>query len=176
MIDEIMADPTPQVGLPNNEWIELKNTSSVAINLQGFRLYDLTGQSGAMPSYILKPDSFVIVCSASSVVAMLAFGPTISVTSFPSLDNNGDLLSLISSQGRVINTVNYNISWYQNELKKDGGWTLEMIDTKNPCSGFTNWKASVDTKGGTPGKKILLMVLIRIRLHRNYYGLLLLII
>jgi len=153
VIDEIMADPTPQVGLPNNEWIELKNTSSVAINLQGFRLYDLTGQSGAMPSYILKPDSFVIVCSASSVVAMLAFGPTISVTSFPSLDNNGDLLSLISSQGRVINTVNYNISWYQNQLKKDGGWTLEMIDTKNPCSGFTNWKASDDTKGGTPGKK-----------------------
>jgi hypothetical protein len=28
-----------------------------------------------------------------------------------------------------------------------------MIDTKNPCSGFTNWKASIDTKGGTPGKK-----------------------
>jgi hypothetical protein len=83
---------------------------------------------------------------------MSAFGPTISVTSFPSLDNNGDQLSLISAQGKVIHAVNYNISWYQNELKKDGGWTLEMIDTKNPCSGFTNWKASVDVKGGTPGK------------------------
>ena len=28
-----------------------------------------------------------------------------------------------------------------------------MIDTKNPCSGFSNWKASTDTRGGTPGKK-----------------------
>jgi hypothetical protein len=28
-----------------------------------------------------------------------------------------------------------------------------MIDTKNPCSGFTNWKASVDVKGGTPARK-----------------------
>jgi hypothetical protein len=153
VIDEIMADPTPQVGMPNNEWIELKNTSPFAINLQGFRLADLSGQSGAMPSYILKPDSFVIVCTASALAAMSIFGPSISVTSFPSLDNNGDQVSLISQQGRIIHAVNYNISWYQNELKKDGGWTLEMIDTKNPCTGFSNWKASVDAKGGTPGKK-----------------------
>ncbi|HEV8079441.1 MAG TPA: lamin tail domain-containing protein [Chitinophagaceae bacterium] len=153
VIDEIMADPTPQVGLPNNEWIELKNTSTVAINLLGFRLSDLSGQSGAMPSYLLKPDSFVIVCTSSAVAAMSVFGPTISLTSFPSLDNAGDQLSLTSAQGRVIHAVNYTIGWYKNELKKDGGWTLEMIDTKNPCSGFTNWKASLDVKGGTPGKK-----------------------
>ena len=153
VIDEIMADPTPQLGLPNNEWIELKNTSTVAINLLGFRISDISGQSGAMPSYLLKPDSFVIVCTSSAIVAMSVFGPAISVTSFPSLDNAGDQLSLTSAQGRVIHAVNYTISWYQNELKKDGGWTLEMLDTKNPCSGFTNWKASIDVKGGTPGKK-----------------------
>jgi hypothetical protein len=153
VIDELMADPTPQVGLPNNEWVELRNISAVAINLQGFKLGDASGQSGAMPSYLLKPDSFVIVCTGSAVTAMSAFGPTISVTSFPSLDNNGDQLSLVSLQGKVIHAVNYSLSWYQNELKKDGGWTLEMIDTKNPCSGSSNWKASDDAKGGTPGKK-----------------------
>ncbi len=153
VIDEIMADPTPQVGLPNNEWIELKNVSSVAINLLGFRINDLSGQSGAMPSYLLKPDSFLIVCTSSAVAAMAAFGSTVSVTSFPSLNNDGDLLSIISPQGKIIHAVNYSSSWYQNELKKQGGWTLEMIDTKNPCSGFNNWIASVDVKGGTPGKK-----------------------
>lgn len=153
VIDEIMADPTPQVGLPNNEWIELKNISPAAINLQGFRLADLSGQSGPMPSYILKPDSFVIICTGSAVASMLVFGAAIPVTNFPSLDNNGEQLSLISPQAKIIHAVNYNISWYQNELKKNGGWTLEMTDTKNACSGFTNWKASIDVKGGTPGKK-----------------------
>jgi len=153
VIDELMADPTPQVNLPNNEWIELRNTSSTAFNLAGWRIGDAAGQSGTMPSYNLLPDSFVIVCTASAVTAMAAYGPTIAVTSFPSLDNTGDMLYLRSPQNKIIHTVNYTDAWYQNELKKDGGWTLEMIDTKNPCSGFTNWKASIDTKGGTPGKK-----------------------
>jgi hypothetical protein len=69
------------------------------------------------------------------------------------LDNDGDLLSLKSPQGKIIHAVNYSIEWYQNEVKKDGGWSLEMIDTKNPCSGKDNWKASIDPNGGTPGKK-----------------------
>lgn len=153
VIDELMADPTPQIALPNNEWIELRNTSALPFNLLNWRIGDATGQSGPMPSYNLLPDSFVIVCTASAVASMNVYGPTISVTSFPSLDNAGDVLFLRSPQGRIIHAVSYTDAWYQNELKKDGGWTLEMIDTKNPCSGFTNWKASTDSKGGTPAKK-----------------------
>ncbi len=153
VIDEIMADPTPQVALPNYEWIELKNTTAFPINLLGWRIADLTGQSGTMPNFILKPDSFVIVCTSSAVANMSVYGTVISVTSFPSLDNGGDLISLLNGTGTVIHSVNYTDKWYQNELKKDGGWTLEMIDTKNPCNGFSNWRASVDTRGGTPAKK-----------------------
>ena len=153
VIDEIMADPTPQVGLPDNEWIELRNTSSFDINLQGWTLADLTGQTGAMPNFILQPDSFVIVCTGSSVAALTPFGKVISVTNFPSLDNDGDLISLFSATGKTIHAVQYTSAWYQNELKKDGGWTLEMIDTKNPCSGISNWKASTDANGGSPGQK-----------------------
>ncbi len=153
VIDELMADPAPQVLLPNNEWIELRNTSSTAFNLSGWRIGDASGQSGPMPAYTLLPDSLVIVCTASAVGVMSAYGPTISVTSFPSLDNTGDVIYLRSPQNKIIHTVTYTDAWYKNELKKDGGWTLEMIDTKNPCSGFNNWKASIDIKGGTPGKK-----------------------
>ncbi len=153
VIDEIMADPTPQVALPNNEWIELKNTTAFPINLSGWRIADITGQSGTIPNFILRPDSFVIVCASSAVAAMQAFGTVISVSSFPSMDNGGDQISLINATGTVMHSVKYTDKWYQNELKKDGGWTLEMKDTKNPCSGFSNWIASNDVKGGTPGKK-----------------------
>ncbi len=153
VIDEIMADPTPQIGMPTNEWVELKNTTTIPINLQNWRIGDASGQSGPMPNFILLPDSFVIICTGSAVAAMSAFGTTIAVTSFPSLDNDGEQLFLRAANGRTIHAINYSSAWYQNELKKEGGWTLEMIDTKNPCAGSNNWKASVNITGGTPGKK-----------------------
>lgn len=153
VIDELMADPTPQVALPNNEWVELKNTTSFQINIQGWRLSDAGSTSGPMPNFTLQPDSFVIICSGSAVSAMSAYGNVISVTSFPSLDNEGDIIILRDAGGRVIHSVAYDISWYQNELKKEGGWTLEMIDPKSPCAGFSNWRASTDVSGGTPGRK-----------------------
>ena len=153
VIDELMADPTPQISLPSNEWIELKNVSASPVNLQNWRIGDATGQSGPMPNFILQPDSFVIVCTGSAVAAMQVYGRVISVTSFPSLDNDGDQLFLKSNTGLTIHAVSYSLSWYQNAVKSDGGWTLEMIDTKNPCDGISNWKASTDTRGGSPGIK-----------------------
>ena len=153
VIDEIMADPSPPVGLPNNEWLELKNTSGASINLQNWRIGDATGQSGPLPNFILQPDSFVIVCTASAAAAMSAFGTPVTVTSFPSLDNDGDQLFLKAANGKTIHAVSYTSSWYQNEVKKEGGWSLEMIDNRSPCAGSGNWKASINITGGSPGKK-----------------------
>jgi hypothetical protein len=57
----------------------------------------------------------------------------------------------LAPDGRTIHAVNYTDDWYQNELKKQGGWSLEMIDINNPCSGTDNWSASININGATPG-------------------------
>lgn len=147
-----MPDPSPQVALPNSEWLELKNTTAFPINLQNWRIGDVSGQSGALPNFTLQPDSFLIICPANALAGLSAFGTAISVTNFPSLDNDGELLFVKAANGKTIHAVSYNSSWYQNEIKKEGGWSLEMIDPRNPCSGSNNWKASMNTAGGTPGK------------------------
>lgn len=152
LITEIMADPTPQVGLPNAEYLELRNVSSIPFNLNGWRISDASGTATITANFILQPDSFVILCTNSNVAAFSAFGRSIGVTSFPSLDNDGDQLTLRSPQNRVIHSLAYTTDWYGNEAKKDGGWSLEMIDTRNPCGGKGNWKASENNLGGTPGR------------------------
>jgi hypothetical protein len=153
IIDEIMADPSPVAGLPNHEWIELKNRSSIPINLLDWRIGDAGGISGPMPSFILQPDSFVIICSNTALSAMSTFGRAIAVNSFPSLDNESGQLFIKNTNGAIIHAIAYLVSWYRNELKQQGGWTLEMLDTNKPCLAAINWKASVDIAGGTPGRK-----------------------
>lgn len=153
IITEIMADPTPVIGLPNAEFVEIKNISATAFSLNGWKLSDGTSTGTINTNFILQPDSIVILCSTGNVVTLSPFGRAVGVTGFPSLDNNGDIISLRSPQDKTIHAVSYAIEWYQNEVKKDGGWSLEMIDTKNSCSGISNWKASTDASGGTPGNR-----------------------
>jgi hypothetical protein len=153
VISEIMSDPTPQVGLPNFEWIEIRNTSANAINIQNWRVGDAGGVSGALPNFILQPDSSAIICGTTAAATMQQFGRTFGVTSFPSLANEGELIFIRNATGVTIHAVEYTPSWFNNAVKSDGGWTLEMVDTKNPCSGASNWRASVDVRGGTPGMK-----------------------
>jgi hypothetical protein len=152
VIDEIMADPSPSVGLPEYEWIELRNVSTHEINLNGFKIAKPTGKSGPLSEYILEPDSSVLICSSGSVAALNNFASVKSVTSFPSLSNTGDLIYLLSPEGKTIHAVEYSDNWYQNELKKQGGWSLEMIDLNTPCMGSENWTASTSSIGGSPGK------------------------
>jgi len=151
IIDEIMADPSPSNGMPEVEWLEIRNVSPFVINLSGWRLAKSTGKSGAIGNVILQPDSFLVICSSGSVAELSSYCLPVFVTSFPYLSNTGDLISLQSPDGRTIHAVSYTDAWYQNELKKQGGWSLEMMDINNPCSGSNNWSASVNFLGATPG-------------------------
>ncbi len=153
VMDELMADPAPPVALPLAEWIELKNTSAYPISLSGFAIRHPGGQTGSLPAITILPDSFVIVSGVSVQAQLQSFGKTIGISGFPALDNDGDELELLDGTGKTIHHIRYTDKWYGSELKKAGGWSLEMIDAHNPCTGQANWRASTAAAGGTPGKK-----------------------
>ncbi len=152
VIDEIMANPNPPVGLPNGEYIELKNVSGFPIDLYHWIITDTNSYIIINKHFIIQPDSFVIVCGVSDAQALQSYGRLLICSSIVSLNNDGDYIQLLDADSNLIHSVRYDLSWYQSNFKKNGGWSLEMIDLKNPC-GANNWKASNDPSGGTPGKK-----------------------
>lgn len=151
LISEIMVDPSPAVGLPAYEWMELHNPGTEPVLIGGWRLGDASGLSGPLPSLELQAGAFVIVGSATAVAALQAFGTCLSVSNWPSLDNGGDQLVLYDNDGRPVHEVFYEPGWYQNTVKQDGGWSLEMTNLQLPCMGKSNWRASENPLGGSPG-------------------------
>ncbi len=152
VISEIFADPSPSAGLPAGEFLELRNTLSFPVTLDRWRITDGQG-TGVIPAgTVLQPDSSLVLCPRAYQPAFSAYGQAIGLGGFPSLDNEGDQLILIADDGRLVHAVQFDVSWYGNELKKQGGWSLEMIDPRFPCLGRSNWTASMDPGGGSPGR------------------------
>jgi hypothetical protein len=153
LITEFLADPSPSVGLPESSFIELKNHSSENYNLHNWKISNGSTTATIKSDYDLKPDSFLILCPSSAVGAYGLFGPTLGLSGFPSLYNQAGEIILSAGDGRVIHAIRYDQASYRNNLKADGGWSLEMIDLNNACSHNQNWTASISPSGGTPGAK-----------------------
>jgi hypothetical protein len=147
-----MADPSPVVALPEAEYIEIFNRSDKLINLHNWILQD-NGQAIRLSAITLLPNEFLILSATQQATFFANHGKTMVLNSFPSLSNSGEFIRLKNEEGILIDSVNYSDSWYQDTDKKDGGFSLELIDKQNICSEETNWAASEDEAGGTPGKE-----------------------
>lgn len=150
VINEIFADPTPQVGLPTVEFVELYNPSSSAYNLLGWKFINTTTVK-TLPNFVLAPNGYVILCNSTDTALFTPYGNVIGISSFTALTNGGDSLTLMDNNNVLLDAVAYDISWYQDAVKSDGGWTLELINPTNNCGGSLNWTSSISLDGGTPG-------------------------
>lgn len=152
VINELLADPSPPQGLPPAEFVELWNRTDKYILLKGWKF-------GSPKSYYtfeadtLKPNAYLLLTAKPNVSSFEVFGQTIGLSSWPTLNNDKDYLSLVSPEGTVIDELAYSNTWYRDDVKKKGGYSLELIDPLNRCEGSQNWLASHDASGGTPGKQ-----------------------
>jgi hypothetical protein len=134
LFSELLVDPDPAVGLPNKEYVEIYNASSKFISLDHLNISDQSTTIN-LPHKVLHPDSFYVLYTV------------------PSLNNASDDILLTNNLGGLIDAVNYNDSWYHDDFKKQGGYSLERIDLQRPCMGANNWSASKAAIGGTPNAK-----------------------
>ena len=147
IITEVFADPSPSVGLPEVEYVEIYNRSSQTFDLAGWTLSDASS-SGTFGSYILGPDDYVLICGTGDCAQFFVSNST--ELSLPSLNNSDDAVVLKDDMGNTIDSIYYELSWYGDGAKEDGGWSLERKHNDAPCNDASNWGASVDPVGGTP--------------------------
>ncbi|MFN8239379.1 MAG: lamin tail domain-containing protein [Bacteroidales bacterium] len=152
VISEIMADPTPTVSLPPVEYIELFNNSREQVDAGRMKLI-AGSQTYDIPSIILEKNEYIILCDSRDTMFFGAGFRKVPMKSFPSLNDDGKMLAIVDSSGKLIHCVNYSRDWYDDFLKASGGWSLEMVDCNFPFNETNNWRASSSPSGGTPGMK-----------------------
>ena len=150
LINEIMADPSPVVDLPEYEYMELYNTLSHSVNLNAWIL-QIGSSEKVFGNITIEAGGYLILAKDDASDSFEPYGNFYGFSSF-SLTNSGQDLVLVSKEGLEISAVSYTAEWYNDYEKQDGGWSLEQIDAGNICSGAENWMASIDARGGSPGE------------------------
>ncbi len=148
-INEIMADPSPPLGLPDYEYLELLNRTDQLIDLNQWTL-TIGSSIKTFENLQMPAQSFLIVAKETASGLLSTFGVFHGFESF-SLTNSGQSLVLADGEGNVISAISYDASWYDDQEKSEGGWSLEQINPANICSSADNWRASIHASGGTPG-------------------------
>ena len=151
VINEILADPDPSVALPAAEFVELWNRTTEDIPLKNWTYSDAS-TTYRFDAETVKAGEYVILCSKADTGKFRDFARVLGIAPWPALNNNADELTLRHPTGKIISSMGYSAAWYPDGKKRDGGWSLELVDPLSRCTGKQNWLASTDSAGGTPGR------------------------
>jgi len=153
LITEIMARPSPVVKLPDCEYIELHNFGTPdTVVLKNWRLR-INNSNKNLPEIRIPPNRYVFLVANSCTGYNDETEANMYRVSSLGIADAGTQIILYNAEDEVIHEVVFSSSWHRNKHKADGGWSLEMIDPRNPCTSADNWDSSVSDLGGTPGKQ-----------------------
>jgi len=151
LITEILVDESPSVGLPESEYIEILNTTDQLISIKNSFIYT-SSELYMLPDNNLSPGMYHILVPGTKFELFKNFSRTLIMNRFPRLNNEGKDLSIYNRDNGIIFSMQYDKTWYKYADKSNGGYSIEMIDTDNPCGDINNWTASESVYGGTPGE------------------------
>jgi hypothetical protein len=139
-----LSEILPNPALPlTSEWIELKNSSPVTIDLAGWRICDANScHVITNVSTLIQPDSLLVVCEDS--IGIRLFYPQfesrlVQPSGWPTLNNDSDQVTLVDSFGYIADQFSYTSTYPDNY-----SWSF------SDSNGGT-WGRSTD-QGGTPGE------------------------
>lgn len=150
VFSELMVDPTPTQGLPPFEYIECYNRSNHDIAMSKWVLSNGSSKI-TLPDIFLPRGSYLLITSKEAHGLFNHLNHVIYELPSGFLNNEKGTLWLSNEKGEIISYVQYQSDYNTDKIKREGGWSLEIIDPDNPCGGSGNWAASRSLSGGTPG-------------------------
>ena len=146
VINELMYAPRA----PEPEWVELY--SSQEMSAEEWTISDEV-KSVKIPHFTIPANSFAILTKDSTVFAAyypILRGVIISVPSFPSFNNDDDVVVLKDANGAIIDSVHYYTSWHYHNEADNRGYSLERRSYANGSTDSLNWSTPLDTIKATP--------------------------
>ena len=150
ILTELLIDPIPYVGLPEREYLEIYNRSVFPFSTESITL-TIGDKKVPLDGPLIEPGEFYILCNSGDSGLFARYGKIITAPSPRQLSDKDDLVLLKDTADNVIHGVDYDESWFTDQLKSEGGWSLEMVDRDYPFAGMDNWQYSKMKTGGTPG-------------------------
>ncbi len=156
-ITELHYNP---VGLPalsgdNLEFIELTNTGSTPISLDGVQIEDFAGDPFVLPAGLaLAAGERIVVARNPSVLASV-YGSGFQMVSVgyanANLSNGGETVTLVGPLGEILQSIAYDDVAPWPTSPDGGGRSLVIVDPLGDPSDPANWRASY-YDGGSPGR------------------------
>ncbi len=135
-ISEIMADPKGASRMPDTEYIELHNTLSRAVSLDGWILVYRESVSVPLDGARIPAESYLIIYRTGDDMLSDLEDRAFASEKFPAnLANSGNRVQLLDASGASVDDVTY-------DKAKSG------ISWERTAEG---WSLSSDPQGGTPG-------------------------
>jgi hypothetical protein len=150
VINEIMADPSPVVGLPDREYLELYNARSTPVNMKGWSL-GLGSKLKIFPDVTIASEGYLLVCGTNGSKDLQQFGNVVEISGFV-LNNDGLTIALYDPDKRLTDQLDYVPSLHKKGFE-NGGFSLERIDPGRLCGQRYNWSTTLSASGGTPGSE-----------------------
>lgn len=146
---EWMSDPSPSYGLPEVEWVELVNMSDEPVDLNKISIADPSSKA-RLPSYVLNPDSVVIVCSLNTCNRFLTQN-CIEVNTLPGLNNSSDSIFIWANDSLLVDFIEYDVAALESSFKSDGGYSMVRNEFPEECFLSQKIDFAHDNIGGSPG-------------------------
>jgi hypothetical protein len=142
---EIMADATPSLGFPEDEFIEVVNLSDRIIDISGWSILDGGGDSEIMPETdwigLVNPGEAFLICRDIDLWGEY-YGHKAKLISWSGLNDQGEVIKLLNPSGTLIDEVEYERNWWDVEgINHQPGRSIYKIIPEG-CSNSINWRLS----------------------------------